>query len=66
MQGRGNTSLGLLASQNDKMKARALSQASLRLSNIGEKQAALCGYLAPLHVHINPTLAVGVFELRSF
>src|SRR5262245_32825526 len=57
--------LGPLASQNDKMKARALSQASLRLSNIGEKQAALCGYLALLHVHINPTLAAAVFELRS-
>lgn len=65
MQGRGKISLGLLASQNDKVKARALSQASLRLSNIGEKQAALRGYLAPLHVHINPTLAAGVFALRS-
>jgi tetratricopeptide (TPR) repeat protein len=52
-----------LASQNQKTKIAALYQASRRLQQIGEKQAALRGYLSLLHV--DPTRFGGVEGVRD-
>jgi hypothetical protein len=52
-----------LASQNEKTKAAALFKASRRLGQMGEKQAALRGYLALLHV--NPLWVPAVDDVRN-